>query len=221
MKMLPIPPVQQPVVAPGALYEARADRLPFGVRAGAWAFCNRSWLPVPLALAVVLTTVGEVDGPWPVSIGILLIAAGVLLRAAGVHHIGSISRTRTTRLGPALITSGPFRFVRNPLYLGNWCIWTGLVFVSRLLWMLPVAWTMFALQYGTIVMWEEMRLRASFGPAYERYTASVPRWFPSWSSGASVQRASHSWWEVAHSERGTAIAIGAVVLALLLKAQFS
>jgi protein-S-isoprenylcysteine O-methyltransferase Ste14 len=175
---------------------------------------------VPLGLAVVLTTVGEASGIWPVVTGSMLVAAGVLLRAAGVHHIGSISRTRTARLGPALITSGPFRFVRNPLYLGNWCIWTGLVLASRLVWMLPVAWTVFALQYGTIVRWEETRLRATFGPAYERYRRSVPRWIPSWSTGATVQQASHSWWEVAHSERSTAIAIGAVVLALLLKAGF-
>jgi protein-S-isoprenylcysteine O-methyltransferase Ste14 len=217
--MLATPPVHQPVAAPGALYRARADQLPLPVRAGAWAFVNRSWLPVPLALAVVLTTVGRVDGSWPVVLGTLLIGGGVLLRAAGVHHIGSISRTRTTRLGPALITSGPFRFVRNPLYVGNWCIWTGLVLVSRVVWMLPVAWTMFALQYGTIVMWEETRLRATFGQAYERYRQTVPRWIPSWSPRTTVQQASHSWWEVAHSERSTAFAIGAVLLALLLKAQ--
>jgi protein-S-isoprenylcysteine O-methyltransferase Ste14 len=217
MGMLPIRPVQQPVATPSPLFSARAEQLPFAVRAGAWAFRNRSWLPVPLALAVVLTTVGEVRGPWSPILGGVLVLAGMLLRAAGVHHIGSISRTRSdTRLGPALITSGPFRFVRNPLYLGNWCIWTGLVFASRLVWMLPIAWTMFALQYGTIVMWEETRLRATFGQAYERYTQTVSRWMPSWSNGQYVQRAAHSWWEVVHSERGTAVAVGAILLLLAL-----
>ena len=78
---------------------------------------------------------------------------------------------------------------------------------------------MFALQYGTIVRWEEMRLRATFGQVYDRYKGSVPRWVPSWSTGELVQRAPHSWWEVAHSERGTAAAIAAVVFLLALKAQ--
>jgi protein-S-isoprenylcysteine O-methyltransferase Ste14 len=217
---LPIQPVHQQTATSGTLYVPDVEQTPFVARAGAWAFRQRSWLPVPLALAVVLTTVGRADGSWPISLGTLLIVIGVLLRAAGVHHIGSISRTRSaTRLGPSVVTSGPFRFVRNPLYLGNWCIWSGLVLVSRLVWMLPVAWSMFALQYGTIVRWEEMRLRATFGQVYDRYKGSVPRWIPSWSTGELVQRAPHSWWEVAHSERGTAAAIAAVVFLLALKAQ--
>jgi protein-S-isoprenylcysteine O-methyltransferase Ste14 len=216
---LAIQPVHQPTATSGTLYSPRVEQLPVVARAGAWAFRQRSWLPVPLALAVVLTTVGKADGSWPMALGSLLISIGVILRAAGVHHIGSISRTRSaTRLGPSLVTSGPFRFVRNPLYLGNWCIWSGLVLVSRLIWMLPVAWSMFALQYGSIVLWEEWRLRATFGQTYDRYKVSVPRWIPYWSTGELVQRAPHSWWEVAHSERGTAMAIAAVLLLLALKA---
>ena len=74
--------------------------------------------------------------------------------------------------------SGPFRVVRNPLYLGNWMIWSGLVVASRLLWMLPIAWAVFALQYGTMVIWEETRLRSMFGRQYERYARGVSRWVP-------------------------------------------
>ena len=60
---------------------------------------------------------GQVDGLWPVATGIAMVLVGELMRFWAVRHIGTISRTRTaTRQGP-LIMSGPFRIVRNPLYL--------------------------------------------------------------------------------------------------------
>jgi hypothetical protein len=49
---------------------------------------------------------------------------------------------------------------------------------SRLVWMLPIAWAVFALQYGTMVIWEEARLRSMFGRQYDRYARDVPRWLP-------------------------------------------
>jgi len=190
------------------------------VRLGAWAFRQRSWLPVPLGMAVVVMRTGEVVGPWPVIAGVTLVAVGELLRLWAVRHIGTISRTRTsTRLGP-LITSGPFRMVRNPLYLGNWLIWSGLVVASRLVWMLPVAWAVFALQYGTMVLWEEARLRSMFGRQYDRYARDVSRWVPVPGRPAILAplRTCHPWSAVAFSERGTLMAVALVASLLALKA---
>ena len=147
------PSAPQPTAAPAAIYTPE-QASPFLVRFGAWTFRQRSWLPVPLGLAVVTLRTGAVEGTWPLVAGVALVLVGELLRLWAVRHIGTISRTRTsTRQGP-LITSGPFRMVRNPLYLGNWMIWSGLVVASRLVWMLPIAWAVFALQYGTMVIWE-------------------------------------------------------------------
>jgi protein-S-isoprenylcysteine O-methyltransferase Ste14 len=47
----------------------------------------------------------------------------------------------------------------NPLYAGNWFLWTGFVIWSELLWMLPIAWIVFWVQYGAIRRWEEAMLR--------------------------------------------------------------
>ncbi len=52
------------------------------------------------------------------------VGAGELLRLWAVRHIGVISRTRSDRLGP-LISTGPFGWVRNPLYIGNLALWSG------------------------------------------------------------------------------------------------
>jgi len=178
------------------------------VRLGAWAFRQRSWLPVPLGLAVVVFRTGEAPGMWPLASGVALVTVGQLLRVWAVRHIGTISRTRTsTRQGP-LIMSGPFRIVRNPRYLGNWMIWTGLVLASRLVWMLPIACAVFALQYGTMVIWEEARLRSMFGrDGSQRGTnelAPLPTRYP--------------WRAVAFSERGTVMAIVLVGSLLAVKA---
>jgi protein-S-isoprenylcysteine O-methyltransferase Ste14 len=211
------PSAPQPAAAPAAIYTPEQSS-PFLVRVGAWTFRQRSWLPVPLALAVVTLHTGSVEGMWPIIAGMALIVVGELLRCWAVRHIGTISRTRTsTRQGP-LITSGPFRMVRNPLYLGNWMIWTGLVVVSRLIWMLPIAWTVFALQYGTMVIWEEARLRSMFGRQYDRYALDVPRWLPARPNDLAPLPTRHPWRAVAFSERGTVMAITLVASLLAIKA---
>src|SRR5688572_1371280 len=196
------PSAPQPAAAPAAIYTP--EQAPaLLVRFGAWTFRQRSWLPVPLGLAVILFRTGQAPGLWPVVGGVALVAVGELLRFWAVRHIGTISRTRTsTRQGP-LITSGPFRLVRNPLYLGNWMIWTGLVLASRLVWMLPIAWAVFALQYGTMVIWEETRLRSMFGRQYDRYALDVPRWLPAPPNDLAPLQTRHPWRAVAFSERGT------------------
>ena len=189
------------------------------MKLGAWTFRQRSWLPVPLGLAVVVFRTGQAPGAWPVAIGVALVVVGQLFRIWAVRHIGTISRTRTaTRQGP-LIMSGPFRIVRNPLYLGNWMIWTGLVLASRLVWMLPIAWAVFALQYGTMVIWEESRLRSMFGRRSDRYALDVPRWLPARPyelaprSPPGIRGARSRF-----SERGTVMAIVLVASLLAVKA---
>jgi protein-S-isoprenylcysteine O-methyltransferase Ste14 len=176
---------------------------------------------VPLALAVVGFRTGQVNARWPVVAGLVLVMVGELLRLWAVRHIGTISRTRTsTRQGP-LVTSGPFRLVRNPLYLGNWMIWSGLVLASRLVWMLPIAWAVFALQYGTMVIWEEARLRTMFGRQYDRYALDVPRWLPARPNELAPLQARHPWTAVAFSERGTIMAIALIAVLLAFKALIS
>lgn len=211
------PSAPQPSASPAAIYTPE-QTAPVLVRLGAWAFRQRSWLPVPLGLAVVGLRTGEMQGPLPLAAGVALVVVGESMRFWAVRHIGTISRTRTsTRQGP-LITSGPFRIVRNPLYLGNWMIWTGLVLASRLLWMLPIAWAVFALQYGTMVIWEEARLRSMFGRQYDRYALDVPRWVPSRPNDLAPLQTKHPWRAVAFSERGTIAAIVLVGSLLAIKA---
>jgi protein-S-isoprenylcysteine O-methyltransferase Ste14 len=79
---------------------------------------------------------------------------------------------------PALVSSGPFRFTRNPLYGGTW-----LFFVSAVaLWAPAVPWAclcaLFFLALDRMAAHEESLLAASLGAPYRRYRDDVPRWLP-------------------------------------------
>ncbi len=77
-----------------------------------------------------------------------------------------------------MIASGPYRYVRNPMYVAVVAIILG---QAILFWSLPLAgyaaavWIVFHL---FVLLVEEPSLRRAFGPPYERYAAVVPRWIP-------------------------------------------
>jgi protein-S-isoprenylcysteine O-methyltransferase Ste14 len=187
--------------------------------AGAWLFRYRSFLPVPLALILLLVRGGESDGRALLVLGAIIVMTGQALRLWAVRHIGTISRTRTTRYGP-LMTAGPYAVVRNPLYVGNWLLWTGFAVWSRLLWMVPVAWLVFFFQYRAIARWEAAFIRNKYLDAYDDYARQVRSWMPRWPSREALAAVAplHPWREVFFSERGTLIAV--VVMAVLLTVKY-
>jgi protein-S-isoprenylcysteine O-methyltransferase Ste14 len=202
-------------------------------RLGGWLFRHRTWLPVPVALAIVTLRIGEAPpSPTWLVIGVLTTAAGEVLRLWGVQHIGVVSRTRTDRLGP-LVDTGPFAYTRNPLYVGNIALWAGFALTARLLWLAPVIFVLLGLEYYAIVRWEEGLLESRLGAAYRDYAAAVPRWLPRrGASGARKGRRdsknredskggneayAFSARETLFSERGTLIAIAAGYLLLWIK----
>ena len=194
----------------------------FVVRTGGWLFRQRTWLPLPLvaALLVIPPPAGDAARAFTSFwlAGALVVAAGEAIRLWAVLHIGAISRTRSDRLGP-LVASGPFAYVRNPLYLGNILLWTGFAIAARLVWLAPVIAVLLALEYHAIVRWEEGLLAERIGAPYRQYVARVPRWLPSPAAAAAPAGAvTFSWRQTFFSERGTLIAIGAGFLLLSLKA---
>jgi|CXWL01.1.fsa_nt_gi protein-S-isoprenylcysteine O-methyltransferase Ste14 len=168
-------------------------------------------------MVLLFSRTWQIPGDIPVRAGIALVAFGEFLRYWTVRQIGVVSRTRSTRWGP-LVVSGPYRIVRNPIYVGNWFLWTGFVVWSGLLWMLPIAWLVFGLEYAAIVRWEEQRLLAHFGEPYAEYCRLVPRWWPSREPIPAPEGGQlHPWNAVTFSERGTLTAIAAMAGLLVAK----
>ena len=188
---------------------------PVVVRLGGWLFRQRTWLPLPIAAALIVIPASPASSVRPFWIaGLALIVAGEALRFWSVHHIGAISRTRSDRLGP-LVATGPFAFVRNPLYIGNIALWAGFAVIAQLLWLAPAIVLLLAFEYHAIVRWEETLLAARLGEAYREYCRRVHAWLPSWQvRAASRPPTTFSWRQTLFSERGTLIAI-AVGFALL------
>jgi protein-S-isoprenylcysteine O-methyltransferase Ste14 len=180
------------------------------VRLGGWLFKRRTWLPLPLALGLLLIPSQHQPTLLLDLGGACLVAAGELVRLWGVRQIGAISRTRSDRLGP-LVDGGPFAYVRNPLYLGNIGLWCGFAINAGLPWLAPPLAAILGFEYHAIVRWEEGLLEARVGDAYRDYTARVPRWVPALASPARARSAaSHfSWRDTLFSERGTLVAIAA------------
>lgn len=124
-----------------------------------------------------LLGVGEFDGTLATVAAWLLLVVGFLLRAWATFHFYA-RRMRVIALEPqaALITSGPYRFSRNPLYLG------GNVFIffgAALLLGSPAALVLTALHLPLMdrfVRREETQLERTFGADWLRYKAQVRRW---------------------------------------------
>ena len=189
------------------------DRQGDGVaRAGRWLFRHRTWLPLPIVIALLIIP-GSAPSPAFMAVGVAIVLAGEAVRLWAVQHIGVISRTRSDRLGP-LVRTGPFGLVRNPLYIGNLLLWIGFAISAGMWWFVPVIVLVLGAEYHAIVRWEEGLLDERLGDSYRRYKEDVGRWLP---KGRQSSVASHkpgaspsppfSWGETVFSERGTLIAI--------------
>ena len=113
-------------------------------------------------------------------IGFAIAISGELMRFWGVSWAGSETRTTGGVGGTYLVISGPFAFVRNPLYVGNILLYTGIGIMSWSLfpYLQIAAILFFAVQYHFIVLEEEKFLKEKFGEAYKKYFKNVPRFIP-------------------------------------------
>lgn len=108
--------------------------------------------------------------------GLGLGGSAVLLAAWGILHL---RRARTPvepgHVPSALVTSGPYRFTRNPLYLGQLLFLLGLG-LAAFPWLLPGAAIQALLLDRLVIPSEEARIAARFGEAFGAYRARVRRW---------------------------------------------
>lgn len=181
-------------------------------RIGAVLFRNRSWLPVPFLLVALLAP-GSAN-QWNWIIGAALIVVGEWIRMSGVAAAGTVTRRRSRDV-QRLVTYGIFRWVRNPLYVGNFLIWMGFVVISGVLWFLPLAILIFALEYTFIVAYEEGVLESIFGQEYLDYKKTTPRWVPR--PPRQPERGPHHWGEAWKSEISTFLQYLALVAVFLVK----
>lgn len=142
-------------------------------------------LPPPLVL-MLLTAMAGLRWFWPGAIlltppliwlGLLPLAVGVLLLLQGAGLFRRLGTNIKTFNEPGtLVTGGPFRLTRNPMYLGFLLVLSGAAVLLGAL--TPfVGPLVFALASQLVyIPFEEAALRAKFGEAYEAYARRVRRW---------------------------------------------
>lgn len=141
------------------------------------AFKYRSYTPIPF---LILMLIFQQSTPLTLIVGFVVALVGELIRFWGVSWAGSETRTTGGVGGTFLIISGPFAYVRNPLYVGNILLYLGLGIMSFALfpYLQIVAIIFFLVQYYFIVREEEKYLREKFKDDYIDYCKNVPAFFP-------------------------------------------
>lgn len=115
--------------------------------------------------------------PYRVWTGFGIITAALLLMAWAILEM----RAKNTSPLPweettALVIYGPFRFTRNPIYLGDLMIMVGLALVLGTTWLLVTAAIAVPLTRLLVIQHEEKDLETLFGDDWRNYAAKVRRW---------------------------------------------
>jgi protein-S-isoprenylcysteine O-methyltransferase Ste14 len=152
--------------------------------------------------------------------GFALAILGESLRFWGVAYAGSLTRVTGSVGAPEVVVSGPFAYLRNPLYVGNVLMYCGIGVMANALspWLIIIALVYFVFQYAMIVSLEEDFLEKEFGEEYLEFKKNVPRFLPRVSAYTSPaqDRQKPDWREALQSERRTLQALLIVVILLLL-----
>lgn len=186
----------------------------------ALVFKNRgALLTVP---AVALALFGK-PSAFSVALGLPLAFAGELIRCWAVGYSGVTTRGDKVE-APELVTAGPYAYVRNPLYVGNFV--TALGFAIAFLGknsgpekagLLAASLGTMAAVYATIIPHEEEFLRSQFGAAFDRFREQVPPLVPQLEP-SSEQNGTWKPEVIGKAETRTFVTFGAMLAVLALKA---
>jgi protein-S-isoprenylcysteine O-methyltransferase Ste14 len=127
---------------------------------------NRRNIGIPLVIAA--GWLAHLN-PDQALISVLLVFSGEMLRIWAAGHL---------RKEQILTTGGPYRFIRNPLYLGSFFIAIGFCLITGSIWIWVLTIGYFLLCYIPVIHYEEKILAEKFPEDFYPYKAAVPAFFP-------------------------------------------
>jgi protein-S-isoprenylcysteine O-methyltransferase Ste14 len=102
---------------------------------------------------------------------LVLACAGVFIsRGQGTPAIFDAPR--------AFVAIGPYKYVRNPMYIGGLVLLLGFGLYERSISILLLTLLLFPLFHLFVLFYEEPTLTRKFGSSYQDYLGAVPRWIP-------------------------------------------
>ena len=138
--------------------------------------------------------------------GLIIGVCGLLTRAWAAGHL---------RKHQELTVSGPYRWTRNPLYLGSLIMGSGLCIASGIYWLILVFIPLFLVLYLPVMKREEQELSQSAGNDYLEYKSSAPLLLPGFPSRIPSKNIGFSWSWFMFNREYNAVA-GYVIISLYL-----
>lgn len=133
-----------------------------------------------IVVALLLHLVLPLPAPVPDIVRVLGLAAVVGGLVLGVLAVVRMRRAHTTvsphKSTTSLVTDGPFRFTRNPIYLGFFLIFLGFTFLAGTLWGIVLAPLVPVTVNYLVIGAEESYLHGKFSDRYAEYKSRVRKW---------------------------------------------
>ncbi len=138
------------------------------------------WVWIALQVRHLDLALGISLPAWLQPAGWILLAAGGALGLACVWLFLTAGRGTPAPFDPPrnFVAIGPYRLVRNPMYVGGLAAMAGAGLILRSAAILLLALLVWGLVHLMVVYYEEPDLKKRFGSSYLQYTGKVNRWLP-------------------------------------------
>lgn len=115
------------------------------------------------------------------------LTAGIGLTAAALGTLIRLYASGYIMKNAELARSGPYAFVRHPLYTGNILLVLGFAFANASLWAIPLALAFFWFYYPPAIEYEDRKLSGIFGQAWTDWASRTPALVPRFSNAAAAR----------------------------------
>ncbi len=115
--------------------------------------------------------------PAVIVLGSLIALLGAVLRVWGTAYLGYGTVHHGEMQAGGVMADGPYRYVRNPLYLGGWCMMAAMSFLMPATGAL-VCMVLITIFLFRLILGEEAFLTGKLGEPYKEYLRAVPRLVP-------------------------------------------
>lgn len=138
-----------------------------------WTYVARSVQPLDARLSVTIPA-------WAFPLGVAAALAGALLTLWCIATFALRGRGTPAPFDPPreFVAAGPYRYVRNPMYIGGFGVILGAGLILRSPSIAGLAFLFVLLAHLLVLLYEEPNLARRFGASYLRYRSEVNRWLP-------------------------------------------
>jgi protein-S-isoprenylcysteine O-methyltransferase Ste14 len=115
---------------------------------------------------------------WPLGLAALAAGAPLMITCVALFAIRGQGTPAPFDPPRRFVALGPYRAIRNPMYVGGWLTIVGFACVTRSSSILVFSSAWLLLVHLFVILYEEPALTEKFGPTYQQYRKAVPRWVP-------------------------------------------